>query len=259
MPFIERKQQCFIGTWNLYVLDEYHAKTEAAALDFDKKAGQKRCLRWYHAFSFSLHRRATLKYRGIAMANKLNNGSFLMTGSISEEDSVLELYQTAALLLGNQEEAVATVERTVAGVEVDPCAEPAKAQQESRELLVRIALERAIAMDPLAFKPDTLDSGPDLCIDTDDLESTGITVEQLSHLVSGSGKTRLREWLEHLQPDSRVVFVLRAMMGKDSASVAAELRRANGGAGWTPEHVGRVYRGALCSLASSLVHAPAAS
>jgi DNA-directed RNA polymerase specialized sigma24 family protein len=213
----------------------------------------------YYAFSFPVHRRATLEHQEMAMANKENNGSVLMSGYVSEQDSVLELYQTAALILGSQDEAVEAVERTVASVEADPCAEPTKAQQESRELLIRIALERAIAMDPLAFKPATLDSGPDLCIDTDDLETTGVTVEQLTHLVSGSGKTRLREWLEHLQPDSRVVFVMRAMMGKDSASVAAELRRANGGPGWTAEHVGRVFRGALCSLASSLVHAPVAS
>jgi DNA-directed RNA polymerase specialized sigma24 family protein len=127
-------------------------------------------------------------------------------------------------------------------------------------LLVRLAVERAVAMDPASFKQDGF-SGSDVCFDTEDLESTGVTAEQLSLLISVPGRTRLREWLEHLRPASRVVFVLRAMIGKDSAAVAEELRRANanGGAGWTPDQVGLVFRGALCSLASSLVHAPALS
>jgi hypothetical protein len=176
-----------------------------------------------------------------------------------EEDNVLELFQTAALLLGSQDEAIATVERAVARAQIDPCMEPDKAQQESRELLVRMALERAVALDPAGFRQDDL-AGPDLCIDTQNLESTGVTPEQLTQLIAtGPGRPRLREWLEHLRPAARVVFVLRAMMGKDSASVAEELHRANanGGSGWTPEQVGFVFRGALCSLASSLVHTPA--
>jgi hypothetical protein len=184
----------------------------------------------------------------------------IAAASLEEEDGVLELFQTAALLLANQDEAVATVEQAVARAQIDPCAEPGRAQLESRELLVRLAVERAVAMDPASFKQDGF-SGSDVCFDTEDLESTGVTAEQLSLLISVPGRTRLREWLEHLRPASRVVFVLRAMIGKDSAAVAEELRRANanGGAGWTPDQVGLVFRGALCSLASSLVHAPALS
>jgi hypothetical protein len=55
--------------------------------------------------------------------------------------------------------------------------------------------------------------------------------------------------------------VLRAMMGKDNAAVVEELQRANANSGssWTTEQVGRVFRGALCSLASSLVQAPGLS
>jgi hypothetical protein len=174
------------------------------------------------------------------------------------DDNVLELFQTAALILGSQDEAVATVEQAVARSQADPCTDPGKAQQESRELLVRMALERAVELDPAGFRQNDL-AGPDLCIDTEDLESTGVTTEQLTELIAtGAGRPHLREWLEHLRPASRVVFVLRAMMGKDSASVAEDLRRANanGGSGWTAEQVGLVFRGALCSLASSLVHTP---
>jgi len=135
------------------------------------------------------------------------------------------------------------------------------AQAESRALLVQLALERAIALDPASFAQEET-AGRDVCFDTEDLESTGVTAEQLTQMISdtGAARPRLRAWLEHLRPASRVVFVLRAMMGKDSAAVAEELRRAhaNGGNGWTAEQVGLVFRGALCSLANSLVHAPAA-
>jgi hypothetical protein len=177
-----------------------------------------------------------------------------------EEDNVLELFQTAALLLGSQEEAIATVEQAVAKGEIDPCAEPGRAHLESRELLLRLAVQRAVALDPASFRQEGL-PGPDVCFETEDLESTGVTAEQLSELMAVPGRTRLREWLEHLRPAARVVFVLRAMMGKDNAAVVEQLQRANanGGSVWTTEQVGRVFRGALCSLASSLVHAPAVS
>jgi len=177
----------------------------------------------------------------------------------SGDDSVLEMFQTAALLLGNREEAVAAVEKAVAATHTDPCAEPEKARSEGRELLVRVALERAVALSPGAFKPAALSFGTEMCIDTEDLESAGVTADQVTQIVSGSGTARLREWLERLAPESRVIFVLRAMLGQDNAAIAAELGRTLGRAEWTAQQVGQVFRGALCSLASSLVHAPSAS
>jgi len=174
-----------------------------------------------------------------------------------DDAAVQELFQTAALILGDEEEAVVAFEKAVAGTEVDPCAEPALAYQQARDLLTRLAVERAVALDPPAFLPESQAATSDVCLDTDDLSATGLTPDQLKLFLSGGGRTRLRGWLEHLRPASRVVFVLRAVVGKDGSAVAEVLRSACGSSLWTAEQVGSVFRGALCSLASSLVHAPA--
>ena len=175
--------------------------------------------------------------------------------------AVQHLFQTAALILASQDEAVAAFERAVASAEAEAWAEPATAYLQTQELLTRYAVERAVALDPKAFAPEEINPASDVCLDTDDWEATGVSASHLSELVAGTGKTRLRDWLEHLRPASRVIFVLRAILGKDGPAVAETLRRASGlsqGAGaWTPEQVGQVFRRALCSLATSLVHSPA--
>ena len=65
----------------------------------------------------------------------------------------------------------------------------------------------------------------------------------------------MREWLEHLAPALRVIFVLRAVMGQDGEAAALSLRQsgAPGAQSWNGATVGMVYRQALCSLATSLV------
>lgn len=193
------------------------------------------------------------------MAKTLDRERNPIDGEASSGDPVLELFQTAALLLGDQQEAITTVEQAVASAQLDPCAEPDRALVESRELAVRLALARAVELHPGAFNPTNISSGPNVCFDTDDLESSGVSGKQLAQLVSGSARTQLRDWLEHLQPEARVIFVLRAMLGKDSEAVAESLQQSGAGAGWTAAQVGQVFRGALCSLAGSLVHAPAHS
>lgn len=191
------------------------------------------------------------------MARTLDSERSPAAGEVSGGDAVLELFQTAALLLGDQQEAITTVEKAVASAQLDPCAEPGRALIESRELAVRLSVARAVEVTPTAFDPERVTAGPNVCFDTDDLGATGVSAEQLAQLVSGSARAQLRDWLEHLQPEARVIFVLRAMLGKDSAAVADVLQKAGAGSGWSGAQVGQVYRGALCSLAGSLVHAPA--
>ncbi len=171
-------------------------------------------------------------------------------------DSVQELFQTAALILADQAEAIAAFERAVAASDIDPCADPATAFTRTREVLTQLAVARAIALNPDAFEPQGMAAASDVCLDTDDWAATGLTSEQLSEVVSGTGRTRLRDWLEHLRPAARVIFVLRAILGKDSAAVAAALDGTVVKPGWTSEQVGQVFREALCSLASSLVQSP---
>ena len=93
-------------------------------------------------------------------------------------------------------------------------------------------------------------------METDDLSAAGITREQLTGLLSGAGRVRMRQWLEGLGPVERSVFVLRAVLGRTGAESAHLLQRATADS-WTETHVGGAYRAALCSLASSLVHSAA--
>ena len=57
-----------------------------------------------------------------------------------------------------------------------------------------------------------------------------------------------------LGPAERVIFVLRAVLGRSGPESTALLCEATSDP-WTETHVGGAYRAALCSLASSLVHA----
>jgi DNA-directed RNA polymerase specialized sigma24 family protein len=94
------------------------------------------------------------------------------------------------------------------------------------------------------------------CVETDELSAAGVTREQLEGLLSGAGRTRMRQWLEGLGPVERSVFVLRAVLGRSEAESERLLQQATGDP-WTEAHVGGAYRAALCSLASALVHSAA--
>ncbi len=171
------------------------------------------------------------------------------------EDAALELFRVAALLLGSESDAVAAVEETVAKVEVDPCADPQRARRESLTKLIRTAIARVESREPHALAPPTGKADHSTtCIETDDLSATGLTTDQISNLLTGSGRAQMRRWLEGLTPALRVVFVLRALLGK-SGSAATEYLNDAGAGRWTPAQVSSVFRDALCSLTGSLVHA----
>ena len=171
------------------------------------------------------------------------------------ESAARELYQTAALLVGDETEALKLVEETVASVEMDPCADGEAARSAANGDLVQRALVRLAALHPEQMHPT---AAADLggCVETDDLSAAGITREQLDNLLSGSDRTRMRRWLEGLGPAERSIFVTRAVLGRSGAQTADLLRRTTGEI-WTETHVGGAYRAALCSLASALVHSTA--
>jgi DNA-directed RNA polymerase specialized sigma24 family protein len=171
------------------------------------------------------------------------------------ESAARELYQTAALFVGDETEATKLVEETVASVDMDPCADGDAARSAAAGDLVHRALARVAALRPTQMHPS---AAADLggCVETDDLSAAGITREQLDSLLSGSDRTRMRRWLEGLGPVERSVFVMRAVLGRNGADSAELLQRATGDS-WTEVHVGGAYRAALCSLASSLVHSAA--
>jgi DNA-directed RNA polymerase specialized sigma24 family protein len=169
------------------------------------------------------------------------------------ESAARELYQIAALFVGDENEAIQLVEQTVASVEMDPCSDGEAAREAASRDLVRRALARVAALQPAEMHPS---AAADLggCVDTDDLSAAGITRQQLEDLLTGAGRTRMRQWLEGLGPVDRSVFVLRAVLGRSGAE-AAQLLQQTTGDSWTEVHVGGAFRAALCSLASSLVHA----
>jgi hypothetical protein len=171
------------------------------------------------------------------------------------ESAARELYQTAALFVGDEAEATNLVEETVASVEIDPCADGEAARSIASDDLVQRALARLAVLHP-ARMHSTAAADLGGCVETDDLSAAGITQEQLDRLLSGSDRAHMRNWLEGLGPVERSVFVLRAVLGRTGTQAADLLRRATGDS-WTEAYVGGAYRAALCSLASSLVHSTA--
>jgi DNA-directed RNA polymerase specialized sigma24 family protein len=175
--------------------------------------------------------------------------------SAAIESAARELYQTAALFVGEEREAMQLVEETVASIEIDPCADGEAARDAANRELVRRSLARVASLRSSEMHPSaTSDLGG--CVDTDDLSAAGITREQLEGMLTGSGRARMRQWLEGLGPVERSVFVLRAVLGRTGAESARLLEQATTDA-WTEANVGGAYRAALCSLASALVHAAA--
>jgi DNA-directed RNA polymerase specialized sigma24 family protein len=176
----------------------------------------------------------------------------MAAGQLMAEDTALHLFQIAALMLGDEQEAVSLVEESVAKVETDPCAQGTLAYDEARTLLVHTAVQRMAGLYPEAFAVPTAQP-MDGCIDTD-LGAEELTGEQIGAMVSGAG---MREWLGRLAPALRAIFVLRAVAGQDGEQTAESLRQsgARGAQAWRRDQVGAAYRQALCSLATCLMSA----
>ncbi|HUY80265.1 MAG TPA: hypothetical protein VMU92_00880 [Acidobacteriaceae bacterium] len=169
-----------------------------------------------------------------------------------------ELYQIAALMMGDESQAVELVETAVAETRIDPCAEANASVEAARQVLVESAVSRLSKADPKAFDiPLHMENASGNCIDGDDLASTGISASQLARIVNGPERGRLRDWLNKLPVAQRTIFVERAILGWDNAAAAASLNKA-AAHDWQPRQVSELFRQALCSLATSLVHAAAA-
>ena len=181
-------------------------------------------------------------------------------GQLMAEDTALHLFQIAALMLGDEQEAVSLVEQSVARVEADPCAEGALAYDEARTLLVQTAVQRMAGLSPEAFAVPSAPPTDSACIETDDLDAAGLSGEQFGAMITGPGRARMREWLERLAPALRAIFVLRAVAGQDGEQTAESLRQsgATGAQAWRRDQVGTAYRQALCSLATCLMSAQTA-
>jgi len=170
------------------------------------------------------------------------------------------MYSLASMLVGEGEESAQLVETAIATADVSACTNAEQARQSSHTALSRAALELLARRDPkaLAAPIDLAPAGP--CIQDDDLDAGGISADELAKLMTGPEKERIREWLASLSIEFRVVFALRAVAGFTSPEVAALLVSHGGPAasGWTAAEVREVFRQALCSLASQVIHATTA-
>ena len=184
-------------------------------------------------------------------------------GLAKAQNAAVELYQLAALMLGDKGEALSLVESTVDSVEVDPCAPEGAAIEAARHHLIETAVARMSETDPKAFVTPAPADGAAGCIQEDDLSAAGITAAQIADLVNGAARDggdgdQLRNWLDQLPAVQRAIFVQRAVLGWDNGTTAASLSRGAGAKpAWSAAQVGELFRQALCSLANALLHAEA--
>ena len=170
------------------------------------------------------------------------------------------LYSMASMLVGEGEDSIGLVETAVARTDIVCVSDAAEARRSSRKALCAAAIELIAERNPGSLAaPEGLEHAS-TCIEDDDLESAGISREELEHMLAGPNRESVRNWLESLATETRVVFVLRAVAGF-SADETAGLLASHGGtgaAGWNPDAVREIFRQGLCSLASQLIHATAA-
>jgi DNA-directed RNA polymerase specialized sigma24 family protein len=173
-------------------------------------------------------------------------------GVLTAEHAAVEMYRFAALMLGNEAEALRLVESTVATVEIDPCADPGAAKGWVRERVLDGALEIMHRHDPSSFAKIPATEPIGSCIEDDN--TVPFSGSEISELVADAGRGPLREWLARLTQAQRAVFVQRAVLGSSNADTARAINRHSRPSVWTAEAVSSLFRQALCSLASSLVH-----
>jgi DNA-directed RNA polymerase specialized sigma24 family protein len=164
------------------------------------------------------------------------------------------LYSLASMLVGEGEESARLVEETIESAQVSPCADPQNARRCSRRALAVAALKLLAQRCPGCLDAPRGLTPATTCIEGDDLNSAGISAEELNRLISGPERGRVREWLASLPTWMRTVFALRAVAGFNAAETAALLKLHGGpqAATWTPEVVSEVFRQGLCSLASQV-------
>jgi hypothetical protein len=170
------------------------------------------------------------------------------------------LYSIASMLVGEGEQSIRLVETAVATADVSAGDNALQARKSSRLALCRAAMGVLNQREPGCLDvPQGLEPTP-TCIEDDDLEAAGVSEDELARTMAGPDRDRVRTWLASLQIELRVIFVLRAVAGFTSTETA-KLLEANGGpraAGWTADLVRELFRQALCSLASQLIHAATA-
>lgn len=186
-----------------------------------------------------------------------NNSSAEARGGADALDRIAAgLYGMASMLVGAGEAGAELVETAVATAELTPGSGEAAALQAARRALAKAAIALLAQRAPGSLDAPADADFPASCIGDDELDAAGDTGAEVERMLSGPDRGRVRTWLESLPVEQRVIFVLRAVGGFSPGETAA-LLAAHGGAGaagWMAEPVREVFRQALCSLASQLLH-----
>ena len=166
------------------------------------------------------------------------------------------LYTLASMLVGEGEDSIKLVENAVETADVTSASNAAEARKNGRVALCRAAMGVLERRSPGSLAaPEGLEHAH-TCIDDDDLDAASASGEEFSRMLAGPDRDRVRTWLASLPTERRVIFVMRAVAGFTSAETATMLATYGGSqaAGWTAEAVREIFRQALCSLASQLLH-----
>jgi hypothetical protein len=166
------------------------------------------------------------------------------------------LYSLASMLVGEGEDSVGLVETAIATGEVSG-ADGARRHAQRALSAAAVGLIAWRDAEELAAPADLEHAVT--CIEDDDLDAAAEAGEAMERMIAGPDRDRVRAWLESLPTAMRTIYVLRAVAGL-TAQETADLLEAHGGplaAGWTAEAVRELFRQALCSLASQLIHATA--
>jgi DNA-directed RNA polymerase specialized sigma24 family protein len=170
------------------------------------------------------------------------------------------LYTLASMLVGEGEQSLNLVEKAVASAEVSSHDDAAQALKYSQWALCREAIGFLDRRRPGCLDAPEALAHETTCIEDDDLDAAGVSRDELTRMFAGPDRDRLRIWLASLPDTLRVIFVLRAVAGHTSAETASLLSGNRGpmASPWSAEAVREVFRQALCSLTSQLIHAAVA-
>ena len=205
-------------------------------------------------------------------ANKVNeqqNGHAKNEVKVGKEfesvDEVLDmigasLYSMAAMLVGEGEESIGLMEAAIARSEVLTGSDAAEAERSTRRALCMAAIELIAERNPGGLAAPKGLQHAQTCIEDDDLDAAGISREELEQMLAGPNRASVRNWIEGLATETRVIFVLRAVAGF-TADETVSMLAAHGGRGaegWNPDAVREIFRQGMCSLASQVIHATTA-
>lgn len=182
--------------------------------------------------------------------------------ALSGMDAMLDviaagLYSLASMLVGEGEDSIRLVETTVALTDIPKSGDAIQARQSSRRALCIAAVRLIAERHPGSLAAPAWLEHATTCIENDDLESAGISRAELESMLAGPNRQNVKNWIESLATEVRVIFVLRAVAGLSAGETATVLTEhgGRGAEGWNPDSVREIFRQGLCSLASQLIHA----